>query len=550
MTLVLESTVKLSILLLAGLGVVTLLRARAASLRHWVLATAIGAAAVAPALGAFAPSWGANLTRTRSAVEPSAASAPSSTAAATVTFETRTAPAATPIPPPSSKSLSASLVMLWLIGAVASVMVLAVGVARLMWLGARADVVRGSPWNRLLTDVARELEVTSPVTLLATDHPALLVTWGLLTPKVLIPRTALAWSEDRVRVVLRHELSHIRRRDWLVQMVAEIVRAIHWFNPLAWIACRRVREESEHACDDTVLRLGVDGSEYASHLLDLARSMGTRQRTWVPAQAMVRPSSLERRVTAMLNARLDRAPVSWRSRLVATTAMFALALAVAGFAASAQTTATVTGTITDQLGGYLPNAPIVMTDLTTNEKHSKNTDRNGRYAFDGLMPGDYMLAVAGIPGFQDVQRRIVLTGGPSTQNVKLQIGRIQETIRVTDGPPVAYSQGQAGEHKLRPVGTPCVGDCMGGNIGMPLKLHDVKPVFPASQAGNEGVVNLRGVIDTTGHVIKLQVVGDANPDFAQAAIDAVSKWEFDPTRLNGVIVETEMNVAISFAAAR
>lgn len=551
MTLVLESTVKLSIVLLAGLAVVTLLRSRAASLRHWVLAMAIGAAAVAPALGTVAPRWHINLTQARTAVpiEPPRSVATSTTTTATMTFATQAAPAA-PAQQPTPRSPWPFLFGAWLIGAIASVLVLAVGVGRLMWLGAHADRIDGSTWNRVLTDVARELDVTAPVTLLAIDHPALLVTWGVLTPKVLIPRAALAWPEDRIRIVLRHELSHIRRRDWLVQMVAEVVRAVHWFNPLAWIACRRVRQESEHACDDLVLRLGVDGSEYASHLLDLARAMGTRQRTWVPAQAMVRPSSLERRVTAMLNARLDRTPVSWKGRLASSAAMIALAVAVAGFAASAQTTATVTGTITDQLGGYMPDTPIAMTDLTTNEKHEKRTDRNGRYAFDGLLPGDYMLAVAGIPGFKDVQRRVVLSGGPSTQNVKLQIAEIQETIRVTDGPPARTSQGTQGEHKLRPVGTPCVGDCVGGNIGAPLKLYDHKVVFPASQNGKEGVVHLHGVIDTTGHVVKLQVVGDANPDFAQAALDAVSKWEFDPTRLNGVIVETEMNVAISFAAAR
>ena len=55
--------------------------------------------------------------------------------------------------------------------------------------------------------------------LLESDHPSLLVTWGLAQPKVILPATAGAWSDERARVVLTHELAHIRRGDWIVQLV-------------------------------------------------------------------------------------------------------------------------------------------------------------------------------------------------------------------------------------------------------------------------------------------------------------------------------------------
>ena len=129
----------------------------------------------------------------------------------------------------------------------------------------------------------------------------MLVTWGLARPKVILPSAADAWTDERARVVLSHELAHIRRGDWIVQLSAELLRAFYWFNPLLWVACRRLRLESEHACDDEVMSRGVDGTDYATHLIELARALNQRRHMWFPAPAMARPSSLERRVRAMLN---------------------------------------------------------------------------------------------------------------------------------------------------------------------------------------------------------------------------------------------------------
>jgi beta-lactamase regulating signal transducer with metallopeptidase domain len=94
-------------------------------------------------------------------------------------------------------------------------------------------------------------------------------------------------------------------------MAAELVRSVYWFNPLLWIACGRLRQESEYACDDAVLNLGVEGTEYATHLLDVARTFRRHGRTLSgsPALAIARPSTLEKRVRAMLNNRLNRSPI-------------------------------------------------------------------------------------------------------------------------------------------------------------------------------------------------------------------------------------------------
>src|SRR5439155_1346252 len=157
------------------------------------------------------------------------------------------------------------------------------------------------------------------------------------------PLCADAWPADRIRIVLCHELAHIARGDWLVQMLAEVVRSAYWFNPILWIASSRMRQESEHACDDAVLSAGIEGSDYAAQLLDLARAVKRQRHPWVPAQAIVRASNLERRVSAMLNAGINRQPITRKGRLSAAIALTGVTLLVPRFGA-AQALSVVPGT--------------------------------------------------------------------------------------------------------------------------------------------------------------------------------------------------------------
>ena len=124
-------------------------------------------------------------------------------------------------------------------------------------------------------------------------------------------------------------VAHVRRHDWLVQMCAEAIRAVLWFNPLVWIACARLRRESEQACDDEVLGLGVGGRTYAAHLLELARQCRRPGSAWAAALPMAHPSTLERRIVAMLNPRLDRRVPSRRVLAALGTALLLVTVPIA-----------------------------------------------------------------------------------------------------------------------------------------------------------------------------------------------------------------------------
>jgi hypothetical protein len=133
-------------------------------------------------------------------------------------------------------------------------------------------------------------------------------------------------------MVLAHELSHIQRHDWVVQVLADAARAIYWFNPIFWLASSRLRRESEHACDDAVVRLGAAGPRYAEELLAMTRALRREERLQSPILAMAQPSHLEQRLVALLNPSLNRlAATPWAVIVVAGVAIaLTLPLAVVG----------------------------------------------------------------------------------------------------------------------------------------------------------------------------------------------------------------------------
>jgi hypothetical protein len=152
--------------------------------------------------------------------------------------------------------------------------------------------------------------------------------YGILRPAVLFPAGAEAWPEERQRMVLLHELTHVTRRDCLTQMLAQMACAFYWFNPFIWFAARRLRVEREQACDDYVLSIGTKPSDYANHLLDIARSMQERsifEWTQTTSVAMARRSQLEGRLLAILSKESQRGAVS-RAAGVALVALISLLL--------------------------------------------------------------------------------------------------------------------------------------------------------------------------------------------------------------------------------
>ena len=129
-------------------------------------------------------------------------------------------------------------------------------------------------------------------------------------PVILLPIDANRWQTERLRAVLLHELAHIKRWDWTMQMVAQVTCAIYWFNPLVWFVARWMRIEAEQACDDHVLNAGYRSTDYAQHLLDITRNVKIAKAASLAAVAIARSSKIETRLRTVLAENLSRHPMT------------------------------------------------------------------------------------------------------------------------------------------------------------------------------------------------------------------------------------------------
>ena len=552
MRLLAAAVMDVSIVILVALAAAAALRRRSAALRHWILTVAIMCALAAPLLELALPAW------RLPAETPQWATTIVSPATLAV-FEsivpdrTDAAPAATDTSgwTHDVATLQVVLVAAWGIGAAAALLLLLARLARLKRLSRRVEPVDDPRWRGHLQAIARAHGVSRHVDLLRSPSPAMVVTWGLCRPRIVVP--TCTWTDARIRVVLSHELAHVRRNDWGVQIAATVLQSLYWFHPLVWIAARTLRREAERACDDLVLKAGIAGPEYAGHLLAVARAASSL-RAGSAAAAIARPSTLEERIRAMLNVRLNRDPLTRRSRIAAvlSVALVAAAAAALSTGASAQGLGSISATVYDQAGGFVPAVAVKILHIDSGHASTATTDRAGTMTIRDLPAGVYELTMS-VPGFATVKATVDVRPGDRLQrSVVLPLGTIEETLTVVGGgerEPVAAAPRPVREIPP-PRGPTSVAGGVGGNIKVPRKVVDVKPRYPAELEGTgaAATVTLSGRIGIDGYVLDLKDVSatPAHPAFVASALEASRQWEFSPTLLNGAPIETNMTITIRY----
>jgi TonB family protein len=547
MSLLADATIRASIVLLIGLLLRAALRRRSPALRHAVLAATIVAAPFVGVLGRLLPA--VTLPAADAAPMATAAIAPGPAHAVATRVEGATAgvelatgrlPSAADEPARWPAVTVAAAVALWGVGAVLASTILLGAAIRLRQVAARG-VETGDPrWRRALEAACHAAGVARPVRLLVTPDAALLATWGWRRPRILIPAGALEWSDERIHTVLAHEIAHVRRGDWMLQSFAEGLRALLWWNPAAWIACRALRDDSELACDDAVLQSGVGATAYAEHLLKIAQSA---RPAWPAAvvMPMARHSTLERRIVAMLNPNLDRRSPTRLALIGTAAALLLLLLPVAVLRAAQAGRQPLEGVIYDPTGAVLPGVAVTLDAGPA--KVEATSDASGHFVFAAVDPGPHLLE-AKVPGFRPLRQPLELRQRSDwNRAITLQVGDLKETVSVRDRRPSAPTP-------IAAAGSGPTAVRVGGNIRAPRKIVDIKPLYPERMrdAGLEGKVPIEALIGVDGRVASVRVAtAQVHPDFALAAVEAVRQWQFEPTLLNGVPVEVVMTVTVDFS---
>src|SRR5262245_27225338 len=172
---------------------------------------------------------------------------------------------------------SQRILLTWCVGVIVFATRLVMG-WRLSWqLVKSAEETLTPGVMEIFENVRERLGLGGPIRLLAhvrLDSPVVV---GWLRPLVLLPVSLISgFTPDQLRAILAHELAHIRRHDFVVNILQRCVESILFYHPAVWWVSKRIRAEREHCCDDIAIRLCGSRKIYAEALIELERARQPR----------------------------------------------------------------------------------------------------------------------------------------------------------------------------------------------------------------------------------------------------------------------------------
>ena len=131
---------------------------------------------------------------------------------------------------------------------------------------------REAHFKEKVSRLAHDLGITREVKVVESCRCRLPFTYNFVHPVVVVPYEAKDWPESKRRTILIHELSHIRRHDYLLLSISRFICSVFWFIPVTWIAHAYLQLEQEKICDSVPIKEGERPTVYARYMIDLART--------------------------------------------------------------------------------------------------------------------------------------------------------------------------------------------------------------------------------------------------------------------------------------
>ncbi len=580
-------------------GALALLRRRSAQLRYGVAATTLALMFFIPLVSFWKPhlpspaipnptSGAVTFTEAREA-------SPVQTGAEALTSTVSNPQAAqrSPGPRPFSSALESILpwvCILWFFGAILSGIRSLAGLLEAQQLKRTAAPATG--YSNFLI-LMRRSRVWIPVEFLESARVSVPTVIGWLRPAVLLP-SGCSLEPASNQALLAHELAHVRRRDYLVNLLQAVVEIVLFFHPAVWWVSRQVRMERECCCDDDAvavcgnlltyvralseaeqcrsaskLAVAVSGTPLLNRIrrltemrtqksnrivvglaglfavvLIMATAAGSALLAYVPVRFEQAQPALQATppVAQPLTQSKVQQPVPTKTQTEPATAS-APAPELSPNAPRSQTSQgqqTLTGRIYDPVGAVMPGVVISILDAGTKEVLGTVYSQSAGQFEIALPQQDFALQFTA-PGFRTVGfKRADLEGGNLTVN--MQLGEISETVKVTAAAE-PQSPWPAGG-KVKPIR-------VGGSVYWPKLVQKVLPVYPEiARAENvEGTVVISALIDEQGFV-KNPVVLSGHILLNNAALEAASQFRFSPALLDGEPWPVRFTFQVDFRLSR
>lgn len=230
----------------------------------------------------------------------------------------------------SNKSFSINyLSIIWAVGMLIIILyILAVNV-RLHSITNKLSKCENHQINKLLEECKTRININSNVAIIINKHNKAPYLLGLFKPKIIISSQIMdKFSLEEVRYIFLHELSHLKKKDILINWIIILVQAVHWFNPVIWYALHKMKQDCEISCDETVLN-SINTKEainYGQTILNLAKTFSSSNLT-PGVTAIVNKSETRRRIIMISN--FNKKSKKW------TAAAIMLTLVVGGVSLTA-----------------------------------------------------------------------------------------------------------------------------------------------------------------------------------------------------------------------
>jgi beta-lactamase regulating signal transducer with metallopeptidase domain len=219
-----------------------------------------------------------------------------------------------------------SLLMVWVLGVVVLLAKLVADLISLL-ITSRTGSPAPTEWQTLIEKCRQRANCVLAVRVRLSDRIGSPLIWGFIRPTVLLPASALEWNEERLRMVLLHELLHAARFDHTMMVLAQLVRCVYWGNPLTWLAVHRHAIERELSCDERVINCGSDRIAYAEELVAITRDLKREVR--YASVAMTQQYGLKTRIVSILEDHLSLRLLNRTSARLLTVLALVMTLSLA-----------------------------------------------------------------------------------------------------------------------------------------------------------------------------------------------------------------------------
>jgi len=226
------------------------------------------------------------------------------------------------------EALAPWLVAFWSAGVLISLFRLAQGYWRVEILRKRANGSLDQAWFETLQDLKCRLNISRPVRLLKSSLVEVPMVIGWLSPVILLPASSLlGLTPSQLEAILAHELAHIRRHDYLLNVFQVLIETLMFYHPGVWWISRCIREERENCCDDLVMKVCEDRLVYAQALTRLEE-----MRSVTPQLAFAANGGpLLKRIRRLVGVSNEDRPLSFKEVGGMTLISVGLILVIAGF---------------------------------------------------------------------------------------------------------------------------------------------------------------------------------------------------------------------------